>query len=224
EIKSRIMDEDEAIAFRKHNESLGLYALDYEDLLIHSQILIDRMAFLASLFMGVEPKGFAKQRVELTGTDKPFNNDIEYSRYIGEHTSWYPVLLNVYRNDFVIHNWNYFPNGLLTQPGESPRPVTRSVDESPNEEVVFQKLLLLRDKYMTTFESLAKVPLNYYELLDFFERHSETLSEPELDVLGKVRKVLGAKMPDPNEIIRHLVDFIKFFENHFLQQLVEKIA
>jgi hypothetical protein len=125
--KSRKMNQVEDTAFHAYFRYLGRYSLDYEDMLIHSKIMLDRIAFLISqIFDGKIrlPRKFGRQKHYFLNPENKTCKEVEvYARFMRERTKWFEPLLNVYRNEFITHNEAYAPFSILSNPGHNPRPI-----------------------------------------------------------------------------------------------------
>lgn len=217
---SRALTQEENAAYRIYAMFLEQYDLDYEDFLIHSKILLDRIAFLMRHLLAdaqLPSRSFTAQREYLLDpTNNPYKLGEKYASYVRRRTRWFEPLLKAYRDQFVVHSIKYSPYASLSNPGQFPRPIKRPIGESSVNDAI-RKLTDLQARYEKAIPGLSGVPTNNYELLDFFETHSEDLTEADLKVLTEIRPLSGAKMPDPNQIASHILEFVEFLDENFLK-------
>jgi hypothetical protein len=222
---SRPLQGEEALDFKASLLLTNLYELDHEDFIIHSKIFLDRMALLACSLLkdkSMPPYDFRKHRFYFRAARNiPYRRDEAYAKFIRERTAWYEPILKVYRDEFIEHNRSFTPFGVVTNPGRAPRALRRAWSSS-RADIPLEGLAALRNKYLSSIPGLGNVPPNIYELMDAFETNLNVLSEEDLHSLNSIRLATGAKLPDPNEIASHLLEYVIFFDGHFLEPLVSK--
>ncbi|MBP9019438.1 MAG: hypothetical protein WBJ37_06640 [Bacteroidales bacterium] len=93
----------------KRRETARFLNLDFDNLLIHSRILLDRATALTRAFLKNERSlpsfaSFNKHRsFFLKPENIPHGNHEEYAKYVRERTEWFPSLLGLARDKFVVH-------------------------------------------------------------------------------------------------------------------------
>jgi hypothetical protein len=220
----------ELVAKEELEEASKTLSLDYEDFLIHSRILMDRVIFLTQFFLPrtekkPSPTSFTEHRKFFQNAQNiPFQDD-EYAKYICEKTQWYETLLRPYRDDFVVHDTSFRSMGLLSGPTQSPRLIrVRSQEmETPQPQQVWSPLMALRDKYLNKIPGLDNITVNIYELIDFLDSHASMIESADLKTLAEVRRSAGAKLPDLLELANHIQQFLSFFGQHFYGRIREQI-
>ena len=218
----RPLDLEENLAFMTQFAALNQYSLDHEDLLLHSRILLDRIAHLAHKLIGDRQlpwDSFADQRKCLCRKENiPYEADEEYAGYVRDKTRWFGPLIKDYRDDFIVHNQNAFPFGILSGPAGFPRPFLRSEAESHQQPSSTESLLALREKYASRIPNVATVVPNVHELVEVFEKNANRIDESDLRILTNAKRLVGSKLPDPNEVKTNLQDFVRFVDQHFLKE------
>jgi hypothetical protein len=218
---SRALTQEEIAAYRIYAIFLEQYDLDYEDFLIHSKILLDRIAFLMHHLLAdaqLPSRSFTAQRKYLLSPEhNPYKLGEKYASYVRRRMNWFEPLLKEYRDQFVVHSVKYWPYATLSNPGQVPRPIKRPIGESLVDDTALKKLMDLQGRYEKAIPGLSGVPMNNYELLDFLETHSDDLTEADLRVLSEIRPSSGAKLPDPNQIASHILQFVEFLDENFLK-------
>lgn len=205
------------------------YSLDYEDFFIHAKILLDRAIYFTRFSYPdlKDVKDIREVTTDFTGhrlfflMTNPYQNDEEYGKYVRENTAWYESTLRNYRNRFVIHDKDLIGAGTLHNPGESPRQIRRPA-RSPTEEdskTHWEMLLALREKYLEKVPRLKGTPLNVWELLDVFDAHSVLLRPEDRRTLNELHLFMGGKMPDLSSLMNSMLDFLRFFGEHFSGRL-----
>jgi len=219
----------ELIAKKELEEASKPLSLDYEDFLIHSRILMDRVIFLTQFFLPrtekrASPTSFTEHRKFFQNAQNiPFQDDEKYAKYICENTQWYETLLRPYRDDFVVHDTSFRSMGLLSGPTKSPRLIRVRGQEMEihRPQRVWSSLMALRDKYLKKIPGLDNVTVNIYELIDFLDSHASMIESADLKTLAEVRKSAGAKLPDLLELANHIRQFLSFFGQHFYERTRE---
>ena len=178
---------------------------------------MDRTVFLTQFFL---PRGsripsfrsFTAHRRFFLENDQ--FEDREYSQYIRENTGWYETMSRPYRDNFIVRDATYTPQGLTSRPGEPPR-FTRVPAVRLEAERAWSSILGLRNKYLRTLPGLDKVSINVHELTDYFEGHASQLQPGDMTILNTVRKSFGSNMPDLLELATHIQQYLNFVGNHF---------
>lgn len=104
----RFSGSEQRVATKRH-ETARFLCLDFDNLLIHSRILLDRATALTRLFLKNEQllpsfTSFNKHRqFFLRSENIPYRSHEGYANYVREQTDWFPSLLKVVRDKFVIH-------------------------------------------------------------------------------------------------------------------------
>jgi len=212
-------------------EAYGPLSLDYEDFLIHSRILMDRVIFLAQFLLPrtpnrPSPTSFTEHRKFFRNTRNiPFRGDEEYAEYIRGDTQWYETLLRSYRDDFVVHDTSSRPMGSISSPSQSPRLIrARSQGmETLRWPQASSRLIALRDKYLNKIPGLDGTTVNAIELIDFLDSHSSMIESVDLKALAELRRSTGAKLPDLLELANHIREFLSFFGQHFHDRMRQRI-
>ena len=93
----------------KRPETARFLNLDFDNLLIHSRILLDRATALTRAFLKNERSlpsfaSFNRHRsFFLKPENTPYGNHEEYAKYVRERTEWFSSLLGLVRDKFVVH-------------------------------------------------------------------------------------------------------------------------
>lgn len=93
---------------KKRSRMCRFLYLDFANLLIHGNILLDRAVALSNLFLagGNAPsfRSFNKHRKYfLKKENVPYVTHETYAKYVREKTEWFPSLLKLLRDKFVVH-------------------------------------------------------------------------------------------------------------------------
>jgi hypothetical protein len=93
----------------KHNEISPYLELDYNNLIIHSCILLDRVISLSRRFLNGPNlpsfTSFNKHKQSLSKNAKSLSpNHCEYAQYVIENTDWFEIPLKVLRDKFLVHS------------------------------------------------------------------------------------------------------------------------
>ena len=201
------------------------YSLDYEDFFIHAKILLDRAIFFIRFFypdlknvkeIKDVTSDFTGHRLFFLRTN-PYQNDEEYGKYVRENTAWYESTLRNYRNKFVIHDKELIGAGMLHNPGESPRQIRRPAKMPTEEDSKKHRemLLVMREKYLEVVPKLKGTPVNIWELLDVFDANSAQLKPEDRVILNDLHVFMGGKMPELNLLLTSIMEFMRFFAQHF---------
>ncbi len=213
------LTEEERQAAQEFFEANNRYVLDYEDLLIHSKILMDRIAVLVGKLLddhSLSRKRFKGQRDWLMKKENiPYKRDEAYARFVRGKTTWFETMLATYRDFFIVHNETHPPFGTIHDPTGAPRPIATgpggaTAGFSPSDE-----LMKLKEKYVVIIPELESHSASR-ELVGIFDSNSDKIDEVDLEVVDRVRIAVGAKLPDPNVVGKHIQEFVSFIRDHFL--------
>lgn len=93
----------------KRNETGRFLGLDFDNLLIHSRILLDRASAITKIFLKNQPTqpsftSFTKHREFFLRTENiPYSNHETYAKYVREQTGWFTSSLKLVRDKFIVH-------------------------------------------------------------------------------------------------------------------------
>lgn len=209
---------DLLIEKRWKEQGVCLY-LDLDDFFIHSNILMDKVARIASVFLKIHPpRKFSDHRKFLRREQNiPFRKDEDYARYIRENTSWFESDLKDVRDDLVIHEGAFWAvgtswgkKGLLSVSKMSPFEVKKRQ---------LNVLRGLRKKYWKILHGIDKVEDNLWVLLQFFEQNIDQIDEEDKSKVKAARQELGDRLPSVPKVADEIFDFLMFFSLHFQKKI-----
>jgi hypothetical protein len=96
--------EDDSALLKRMQETTYL-RIDYYDFLIYSRILMDKLAYLANLFLKNHlPRSFHRHKDFFVRSENvPFKPDEEYASYVRERTDWFDRSLKLPRDELIVH-------------------------------------------------------------------------------------------------------------------------
>lgn len=209
---------DLLVGKRWKEQEFCLY-LDLDDFFIHSNILMDKIARIASVFLEIRPpRSFSKHKKFLCREQNiPFRKDEDYARHIRENTSWFESDLKDVRDDLVVHEGAFWAvgtswgrKGLLSASKMSPFEVKKKQ---------LNVLRELKKKYRKTLHGIAKVEANLWVLLQFFEQNIDQIDEEDKSKVKAARQELGGRLPPVPKVADEIFDFLVFFGSHFQKKI-----
>ena len=206
--------------------------LDIEDWFIHAHILMAKLAvlikkiFLLTIsetdkekILGIKTRGFndfRKYFIDGNGT----GIDTEFTLIITNFTKWYEKALKNIRDDLIQHEhvskiWgsSIYQKKSYTEFGYSKfRPYFG----------IMEKTYIIRDKNLSLFPQL-KGENNYFELLNFFEKHMKELSEQDQQFIKDIRKDYGGNFPDVNILYTNMTNLFEQINSYFVRRISNHI-
>lgn len=199
-------------------DSFETLSLDLEDFYVHGSMLLDRIAFIASLLFGdeipVPYRSFNKHRkFFFKPENNPWSIDEEYAKYIREKTDWFERDLKNPRDDLLVHSKGK---------GESLRLVGDSVQvERIGIAGRYRKeIIQICGRYGIPVGNLME-GTEVVQALQILENNKALLGKKDSKKVAAIRQHVGGMLPDIRSVLDNITAFLGFFEEHFSQKICQ---
>lgn len=208
--KKTELNDDEAEIFHKHGRLSSLLSLDVEDYFIHTQILMDRLAMIIA---SVSDK---LSRKEITSFHKLTNfiknNQLgnELFCHILDAKKWFILLINVHRNNLVVHDTISKMSGTKYSKDTFHRPNRLVFPEQDKSMQIMETFQEIKNNHLSDIPEFT-TESNMWELLLVCDYNAKKLTSKEIDLVRKIHQEIGGELPEidkVNEKIQHFLDHL----------------
>jgi len=213
---SKHFDEEEIKLANLHSKIISEIGFDTEDYFIHTQILLDRLSSVIGCFLPDLPKDakgkfIAHMRFLITHDC----SDLEYTEYVRKNTKWFNLLLNVHRNNLIVHDRVSVFSGTSFSKNKIPSPIRLRFPESEESKRVIEQLNKIKANHIYHIGELHSEE-NIWKMLLLFDYNADKLSEDEIKTIIEIHKNFGGELPQIDKVNIKVQEFLDFVGSHFL--------
>lgn len=193
-------------------------SLDYEDFYVHSRMLLDKIAFIASLLFRDEAslpyRSFnAHRSFFFKPRNNPWSVDEKYAKHIREKTDWFERDLKNPRDDLLVHSKG--KRESIHSEGN-----TVQVERMGLAGRYRKQIAEICRKYRIRLSSLRE-GTEVVQALQILENNKAFLQKKDIKTLVTIRQHVGGALPDIGAVLDNIVAFLGFFEEHFSQKICQ---
>jgi hypothetical protein len=190
--------------------------LDTEDYFIHTKILMDKIATVLARYIDELPREKITSFVQLVNYLKHNSFQNKDLQNILDQEKWFALLINVHRNNLIIHDSISEMSGTAYSKTTLNRPIRLVFPDDNDSKQIQESLNKIKENHLldiTEFQNES----NIWTLLLICDYNAEKLSDDEIETVKKIHRTHGGELPQIDFINRKIQNFLDRISSNFLK-------